>query len=208
VTDTASAARREQRRRKVQDGSDERYRDILRAGALVFRQNGYPNSTLQDVADAVGLSRATLYYYIGTKEELLAEILNKPLLEMTRRVKILAGSKASPRERLRQAISLQFEAFERYYPEMFVFLAEQVHIAPGEDLLRANARQYGDLVARIIAQGQRQGEFRKDIDPRVAMLGVVGMANWAHRWYRPDGPLTLRAIGAQFASMAVDGLSA
>jgi TetR/AcrR family transcriptional regulator, cholesterol catabolism regulator len=206
VPNTANSNRREQRRQKSRDGSDARYRDILRAGALVFRENGYANSTLQDVADAVGLNRATLYYYIGTKEELLAEILNEPLLEMTRRLQRLGRSRESPPELLRHAIVLQFEAFERCYPEMFVFLAEQLHNLSGEGLLRANASEYGDLLTRIIVRGQRRGEFRKDVDPRVAMLGVVGMANWVHRWYRLDGPFSLRAIGDQFATMAVEGL--
>lgn len=198
--------RRQKRRQAVTLRSDERYAEILRAGARVFRERGYADTTLRDVADAVGISRSTLYYYIGTKEDLLAEILEDPLIEMTRGIRALADLDVPASERLRRAILLQMETFAEYFPEMFVFLAERLHVGRRTDRIRSNAREYGEALASIIDAGQRAGEFRQDVDPRVAMLGILGMSNWTHRWFRSGGRLTLPQIGEQFAGLALQGL--
>lgn len=198
--------RRQQRREKVADRSDERYEEILRAGEKVFRERGYADATLRDVADAVGISRPTLYYYISTKEELLAKILEEPLMEMTRTISEVASLDLPAPERLHRAILTQMAAFERHRPEMFVFLAEGLHLGPRTERIAPNAREYGEALTGIIEDGQRGGEFRVDIDARVAMLGILGMGNWVHRWYRQGGELTLTQIGEQFAKMAIDGL--
>lgn len=198
--------RRQKRREMVSVRSDKRYTEILRAGARVFREQGYANTSLLDVAEAVGISRSTLYYYIGTKEDLLAEILEAPLVDMTRGMQALAALDLPAAERLRQAILLQMRAFEEYFPEMFVFLAERLHIGRRTTVIRSNAREYGEALVGIIEAGQRTGEFRRDLDPQVAMLGILGMANWTHRWYQPAGRLTLTQIGEQFAAMILQGL--
>jgi AcrR family transcriptional regulator len=97
-------------------------------GNRVFRERGYADTTLQDVAVAVGISRSTLYYYIGTKEDLLAEILEDPLIEMTRGIRAIADLEVPASERLHRAILLQMETFAEYFPEMFVFLAGRLHV--------------------------------------------------------------------------------
>lgn len=94
--------RREKRRQAVRLHSDERYIEILRAGAQVFRERGYADSTLQDVADAVGINRTTLYYYIGTKEDLLAALLEDPLIKITGGIRAIAGLDLPPSEQLRR----------------------------------------------------------------------------------------------------------
>jgi TetR/AcrR family transcriptional regulator, cholesterol catabolism regulator len=198
--------RREERRKNDNEQSDARYKEILSAGAQVFRERGYLQAALQDVADAVGISRPTLYYYISTKEELLTEILKGPIDEATRMICEIASSDASARDRLKRAIALHMETIETYHPEMFIFFAERLHVGRRTRRIRENSRLYGEAIAKIIEDGQRRGEFRKDIDARVAMLGILGMFNWIHRWYEKAGPLTLPAIGKQFEALALDGL--
>jgi AcrR family transcriptional regulator len=200
------ARRREQRRKNVNERSDERYLEILRAGRQVFRERGYENASLKDVADAVGINRSTLYYYISTKEDLLAHILEVPLLTMTQRLRDVAALPVSASDRLRKVMVLQMDTFAAYQPEMFVFLADRLHLGRDTEQLRDNARAYGEVLTGIIEDGQRSGEFDADLDPRVAMLGLLGMSNWVHRWYRPGGRMTLRQIGEQFGRMSIEGL--
>jgi AcrR family transcriptional regulator len=206
MTQPGIARRREQRRRKVNERSDERYVEILQAGRRVFRAQGFENTSLKDVADAVGINRSTLYYYISTKEDLLAEILEAPLLDMTRKLREVAALPIPASDRLHRVMVLQMDTFAEYQPEMFVFLADRLHLGRDTDRLRDNAREYGEVLTGIIEDGQHNGEFHPDLNPRVAMLGLLGMSNWVHRWYRPDGPLTLQQIGEQFARMTIEGL--
>jgi hypothetical protein len=51
-----------------------------------------------------------------------------------------------------------------------------------------------------------RGEFRDDLEPRLVMLGIVGMMNWSHRWYSPTGRLSLFTIAKQFEELVLDGL--
>ena len=83
VASSNIARRRLERGAAVGRRSDERWASILAAATTVFRELGYEKATLEDIANEVGINRATLYYYVGTKEELLVALLAEPI-EMVR----------------------------------------------------------------------------------------------------------------------------
>lgn len=200
------AERRSDRRRNGNHRSDARFAEILRVAAGKFNQQGFANTSLKDIADAMEIDRASIYYYVSTKEELLIELLTAPLFDMTREVKAIAALQLPARDRLRQAIIAQMDAFARS-PLLFVYYAERLHTqAPRPEELAHNTREYANAVTGIIQSGQMSGEFRSELNPRAAMFGIVGMCCWTHRWYRRDGEWTLHEIGAQFAELAVGGL--
>ena len=188
--------------------SDQRWQNILAGGARVFRRLGYGNATLEDVAREVGIDRSTLYYYVATKAELLVAILDEPIQRMTRDLRAICERDLPATEKLRRAVQQHMKALADNYPELFVFLAENLHLLPIGDERRIpeNAAEYGVLMQGIIREGIDAGEFRADIDPQLAMLGIIGMCNWSHRWYRADGRLSLLEIGGQFADLALEGL--
>lgn len=204
------ARRRAERRRAERRGSDRRWEAILAAGSRVFRRLGYARATLEDVASELGLHRATLYYYVADKAELLVAILDEPVQQMTRAMREIRDLDAPAEQKLRRAVAAHMRALEVNYPELFVFFAENLHTLPvkGDGGLRQHAEGYGDLLTSIIAEGIRSGEFRPDLDPRLMMLAAVGMMNWSHRWYTPDSPHSLAEIGAQFAELVLGGLRA
>lgn len=203
------ASRREVRRKGADLRSDKRWQEILAGAAATFRRVGYANAILEDVALEVGINRASLYYYVATKSELLIEILHKPIFDMTNELAIIEKSARPPKEKLREAIAAHMRALEGNYPELFVFLAEQLHVQTiGKEYgdVVANARRYGEIFTRIIEEGQKAGEIRLEIHPRIAMMGIVGMCNWTHRWYSESGTMTLGEIGEDFATLALNGL--
>ena len=203
------AVRRDGRRKATLRRSDQKWQEILTAAAHVFRRLGYANSTLVDVANEVGMNRASLYYYVATKSELLTEVLRKPAFEMTAVLVKIRNSDMTSGEKVREAIAAHMRALENNYPELFVFLAENLYLQtvgdPEGDVV-VNAREYGNLFSEIIRDGQESGEFRTDLTPRIAMLGIVGMCNWSHRWYRQGDGLSLPEIGDQFMMMITEGL--
>ena len=202
------AQRRAERRNADRRGSEERWTAIMAAGSEVFRKLGFAQATLEDVAKEVGINRATLYYYVADKEELLIAILDEPIHRMTSDLREIAALSLSPKERLRRAILQHMRALEDNYPELFVFLAENLHVLTvGSDRdIQLNAHEYGEVMVSLLEEGVVAGEFRSDLDPRLVMLGIIGMLNWSHRWYTPDGKRTLPDIGEEFATLLVDGL--
>jgi len=202
------AQRRAGRRDAESRTSDERWQAITVAASTVFRRLGYQQATLEDVAKEVGINRATLYYYVADKAELLIAILDEPVHKMTVDLREIVTSDATAEQKLRLAIERHMQALDENYPELFVFLAENMHLLTiGRDRdIRRNAREYGALMTSIIIDGVASREFRDDLDPRLVMLGIVGMMNWSHRWYNPAGRHSLPAIAKQFEELTLDGL--
>lgn len=189
--------------------SDERWQSILAGASRAFRRLGYAQTTLEDVAGEVGINRATLYYYVGTKEELLIALLRRPMLQMTAEMRAIADLDLAPSERLRR-ILLQYVTDMAETPELTIFVAQSLHqVMSGREAadIEANADEYGRAVTTVIEEGVAAGEFRGDVEPRLAMLAIIGMFNWIHRWYRPDGELTLAQIGDTFCDLALASLA-
>jgi TetR/AcrR family transcriptional regulator, cholesterol catabolism regulator len=203
------ARRRMERRAASGRRSDARWEEILAGAGRVFARLGYGRSTLEDVANEVGIRRATLYYYVGTKEELLVGLLHDPIETMRTRLEEVAEQPVSAPERLAAALR-EYVRTMTELPELFIFMGENVHqvmSGPEADHIRSNADRYGRVLAQVIQSGAEAGEFRTDIDPSVAVLGIIGMFNWMHRWYNPNGSRSLSDFGDVFIEMALSSLA-
>jgi TetR/AcrR family transcriptional regulator, cholesterol catabolism regulator len=205
---TLRERRERQRTSKNSDRvADARLQQILAGAAEVFRTKGYAQSSLRDVAEAVGIDRASLYYYVSSKEDLLIELVRAPLMDIEERINSILRTSDSPEEMLRVAIVSHLESYEAGWPESFVFLSQNLEdLGRSADDFAELAKRYHAALLQIIENGQRAGIFRSDIDASVVMHGVLGMCNWVHRWYRPGGKSTLGEIGQMFASMIIDGV--
>ncbi|WP_245848936.1 TetR/AcrR family transcriptional regulator [Mycobacterium palustre] len=202
-----NARRRQERRNAERRASGERWQTILKGAAEVFRREGYARARLEDVAVEVGINRASLYYYVGTKEELLVALIEEPAYAMTRHCREALESNAPADEKLRRALRAYVDDLAAY-PEVFLLFNESQHLAaiPEARDIVANADAYGKALLAIVEEGVASGAFRQDLDPRLVMLGILGMHNWIHRWYVPGGRNTLDEIGDAFAAMVLSGL--
>lgn len=202
-----NARRRHERRNADRRASGERWQTILKGAAEVFRRDGFARARLEDVAAEVGINRASLYYYVGTKEELLVALIEQPAYTMTRRCREALESDAPADEKLRRALRAYIEDLANY-PEVFLLFSESQYLAtlPEAKDIVANADAYGKTLLAIVEEGVASGVFRRDLDPRLVMLGILGMHNWIHRWYVPGGRNTLAEIGDAFAAMTLAGL--
>lgn len=126
---------------------------------------------------------------------------------MTRHCREALDSDAPADEKLRRALRAYIEDLANC-PEVFVLLSESQHLADiseARDIV-ANADAYGKALLAIVEEGVASGVFRKDLDPRLVMLGILGMHNWIHRWYVADGRNSLSEIGDAFSAMVLSGL--
>jgi TetR/AcrR family transcriptional regulator, cholesterol catabolism regulator len=202
-----NAKRRAERRTADRRASNERWRSILGGAAEVFRRESFGRARLEDVAAEVGINRASLYYYVGTKEELLIALIEEPAREMTRHCREALESDGPSDLKLRRALHHYVDDLQNH-PELFLLFSESHHIAaiPGTEGIVSNAEDYGQTLLAIIEEGVDGGAFRSDLDPRLVMLGILGMHNWIHRWYVPGGRRSLTEIGDVFAEMILSGL--
>ncbi len=186
-----------------------RTEEVYATALRLFRDKGYDATSIQDIADALGLHKSSLYTYINSKEDLLVPIFERAmgalLVAMER---IAEDTSLSPTAQLRAAIRAHVGAVAHDLDALSVYLSEWRKLA--SEWLAENRRQrerYADLLTAIIARGVETGELRP-ADPRITMLAIVGMCNWLYRWYRPGGRFTPEEIADQFADLILNGLLA
>jgi AcrR family transcriptional regulator len=183
---------------------------FLQAAAGVFKLKGVASTSIDDIARVAGVDRATLYYYVRSKEELYQDVIVdavKTNIEMAERI---ADGDESAESKLRALIAGVMHSYAEHYPQMFVFMREDTSSLPTPAYAELDMvdmkRRFDRAMISIIRGGVESGTFRSDISPRLAAYGIIGMLNWTHRWFDPDGPLDADDVAKAFASLAVDGL--
>lgn len=183
-----------------------RYQELLETALRLFREKGYHATSMQDIADALGLRKASLYHYIKSKEDLLVPAYQYTIDAHVRRLEEIANSPGSARERLARAIASHLQAIIEH-ADLFALYLREVESLPEHlrQAVRAANRAYRVRLASIIRQGVEAGEF-KPVDPAVAALVILGACNWASQWYTPGGRLSAQELTGVFLELLLNGL--
>jgi AcrR family transcriptional regulator len=189
----------------VAEKRQRRRAEILHAALRAFREKGFHATTLDDIAEHLGLRKTALYHYFPDKEAILWECHQESLTELER---IIEGTRAfdTATEKLafviREHVRVMTDTLEGS-PLAFEVSA----FAPERQQTIIAARDaYERAVRRIIARGIEDGEFRA-VDVKIAVFAILGSINWIARWYNPEGSLRAAELGAQFADHLVGGLT-
>ena len=179
--------------------------EILRAAAVCFHHRGYHGASVEEIAQAIDMTKGNLYYYFKDKEEILffchdysLDLLLDLLARVRREVK-------APDERLRRlieafvhmildelhgtALTLDFEALSA--PRLRKVIRKRDRFDRG---LREVLRE--GMAARVFAKG----------DPKLLTFAILGAVNWITRWFDPEGPATSDEIARTFADYLLNGL--
>jgi AcrR family transcriptional regulator len=182
--------------------------EILEHATRLFAARGYDGTTLQDIADAIGITRPGLYHYISSKEELLAELVrevSENTMHTVREVRLRTD--LSSVEKL-QAVVRALVLQRAGAPERFRVL-DRTEAALPEEIAAQHLKARREVLAEmrtIIEEGVSSGEFRPR-DARLAALSVIGMCNWVAWWFHPGTSHPAEPVADQLAQNAVDMLA-
>jgi AcrR family transcriptional regulator len=179
---------------------------ILRTAADLFRERGFPATTLDDIAKPLGMSKASLYTYFRGKDEILAAISRETIESFTHELSLVLTSDLSPEDKLRRIVRehVRFVIANRSF--LTVFFSEETNLpARFARALAAQKDRYDKGVESVVADGIRRGVFR-DVPPRLVVFGLLGMVNWVYKWYNPRGRWGAEEISSAFLAMVEDGL--
>lgn len=195
-------------RTTVEERRETRRDEILRAAQDLFHRQGYANTSLDDIARAVGIKREGLYYYFENRTQILITII-KPLgLQLRDTVKDILASGDEPEEKIRRAVENHLMRFENRFAESKITLRDD-YFAENEAVLAEMGPiwdEYEDLWAAIIEEGQAKGVFDPALDSRLAFLGILGFCNWAARWYEPGNSIPVPDLIEMYNRMIVRSL--
>lgn len=181
--------------------------EIRRAAARLFREQGYTSTSIQEVAEAVGMLKGSLYYYIDSKEQLLFDIIRDAHEHSLANVRALAQTDAPALEVLRTFIEGHVLANVDNLAEMGVFFHDFRHLSDEHRAeIIAERDEYDAFVRDLIDRGKQEGSIDPDADTVLMAMGILGMINWIYQWYRPDGSATPEEIGHAVADLVISGL--
>jgi AcrR family transcriptional regulator len=180
--------------------------DILQAAAQIFRLKGYHATSMQDIADAVHLQKASLYHHIKSKQEILLAILDLALDILIDDLHQVVISDYSPEEKVRRAMSMYIERLTEDAGLAAVLLLEYRSLEPEVRTQHIQRRdRYEKLWRDLIREGVEANIFRP-VDEAIATFALLGVQNWTITWFREDGRLTAPQLADQFCTLFLDGL--
>src|SRR5882724_8241213 len=185
--------------------------ELIRVAANLFKDRGYRSTSLNDVAQVAGLDRATVYYYVGSKEELFREAVQGLLDDNVTRAEQLVRAKLPAREKLEKIIELLVFSYDKNYPYAQVYIQQDMQKVADASTswakeMSLQTHRFEKAVLAIIHEGVKGGAFRADVPVDLIANTVFGVVNWTHRWYKPGGKHTPQAVADAFCKLVLDGL--
>ena len=189
-----------------------RRREIAEAAVRVFDRLGLQGASISAVATELGIDRASVYYYISSKEELFDELLRAVAERNSQIATDIAASTLPAPEKLWNLIVSIMESYGEHYPLLFIYIRENLgRVSGARSKWSSDMRQVNRVIENafisIIEEGYADGTLR-DVGPsRVVAYGMLGVVGWTHRWFRPDtSPQSAREIGETYANMMISGM--
>ncbi|MFH5926843.1 TetR/AcrR family transcriptional regulator [Roseomonas xinghualingensis] len=181
-------------------------RALVREAARAFGRRGFHNTSLEEIAEALGVTKPALYRYVRTKHEILHEAKSIAFDSGAKAREMAFAASEDPIERLRLYIIHYIDLVTSELGS-YAVLAEPVTSLPPEyaDPIRARMRE-ADRALRDMVQSAMDAGFIPAGDPKLSVAFFMGAINHIARWYTPDGPLTGREIGEIFAGFVLNGL--
>lgn len=204
------------RRVAAEEESSEAYKtrrgEIAAAATRVFNRVGLQRATLKAVADEMGVDRASLYYYVSSKEALFDEVVKTVVERNLEITKMICASDLSPGRKLRDLICTLMTSYGEHYPVFYIYIRENLsHVDESRSAwsreMRDLNRQTTEAIIAIIEQGYADKSFRNVGSARVVAYGVLGVVGWTHRWFRPgQSDVSAEEVGKIYAEMILAGI--
>lgn len=184
----------------------DRRAEIIAVATSLFREKGYHATSLDDIAERIGFTKPAIYYYFGSKEDILFAIVDGIVDEGLRRIREIAGRGGSPAQRLHDLLAENMRVILENIEPNTVFYNERGLLSPErERAIRDREREYTGIVRDLYVEGVEAGELL-DVDPGVATGTLLGATIWAYRWFDPDGRLSADEVAAQVARLLMSGV--
>ena len=185
--------------------------EIYRAAAKIICEKGFDATSMNDIAEAVGITKAGVYHHIPAKRDLLFRIMTFGLDELEEQVILPARAIADSEMRLRSIVTNHVRLITGHStPQGFnpvtIVVDEVGGLTPAHRRkIDERKRAYVDLIRETLKQIKEEGRLR-DVDPTVAAFSLLGMILWLSRWYHPGGRMSSEQVAEEISRIALGGL--
>jgi AcrR family transcriptional regulator len=187
---SSKAPKATKRTKKARRPLSPRRREVLDEAARLFTERGYGGTSMDDVANAVELTKGTLYHHFPGKAEILVEVYDEAADFVLANTHEVPADTPAP-EAVRLLVRSVLELIEQRRNQVVLFHQEMPWVEqwlPAADArrVRHKMREYIDYVESVIKRGVSAGDFEK-VDVHATAQTLIGMVTWSYRWWEPDG---------------------
>jgi AcrR family transcriptional regulator len=187
-------------------GKGKKASHVYRIAAEIMCQKGYEGTSMNDIAEAAGLTKAGIYHYIRGKEELLFEIMTYAMDNLDQRIVAPAREVSDAEERLRKIVEGHTKSLIEGVGAITIVLEEMPALtAVHRRIIKARKRAYFDFIRDTLQQLESEGKLR-NVNLTTAAFSLLGMILWISRWYRRDGKLSAEQVLKDYVNIAMNGV--
>jgi len=178
--------------------------ELTREAAKLFAQKGYHGTSIGDIAEALGVQKASLYSHIASKEDLLYETLMDGAAAFHAALDGIPDD-LPPVDKVRAALRGHLRVVAEQLDVATVFVQEWRYLDGGRrDEFVAERRRYEERIRELLREGRDLGDLRSDLDEGAAALLLLSAANWAYTWLQPGRDTG--AVADRFFALLIDGM--
>ncbi|MCA6123181.1 TetR family transcriptional regulator [Bradyrhizobium sp. WSM 1704] len=178
---------------------------VLEAAAKLFYEKGFQKTTIDDIGAALGVTKPFIYTYFENKYAILEQLFDQSYGDLyVDLTQVLNDKKGSAKDRLQRFVALYVAKNIEYQKFSAIMLEEEKSLSSKKiGDIRRKQRDFDARLARLIEEGASNGEFHVS-DPMIASLAISGMVRWTHRWYSPQGRLSVADLTRTMSDLALN----
>lgn len=166
---------------------------LLQAAVRSFNEKGFHATSLDDVAASMNVTKPTIYYYLGNKDEILFECVRRGLVSIREIICSVEETGGTGYERFR-ALLLGYARIMTEDFGMCITRTADHELSPeSRARFRALKREIDATIRRVVEEGIADGSIVPG-DPRIMTFVATGALNWIARWYDPSGPMSAEEV--------------
>lgn len=182
--------------------------EIMETSIRLFGEKGFTETSIQDIVDAIGVTKGTFYYYFSSKQELLKDIhLDYIETILKEQESIVNDPGRDCKTKMRDIIYMLIKNIQTRRQSARIFLREMRNLN-GEHVqqIKEKRDEFRLNFQKLIETGIEKGELKSHLRPDMITFGILGMTNWSYQWYRPDGGVSEEELADIYVDMILNGI--
>ncbi|MER7011752.1 TetR/AcrR family transcriptional regulator [Saccharopolyspora sp. NPDC000359] len=178
---------------------------LLDVSVRVFNERGYEGTSMEVLAQRLGITKSAIYYHVSGKDELLRLSVNRALDALFAVVEEADSTTGRAIDRLEHVVRRSIEVLVAELPFVTLLLRVRGNTRVERQAL-ARRREFDQVVSDLVEQAEAEGSIRPDVDPSLTTKLLFGMVNSIIEWYKPSRGMRAEQVADAVTKIAFDGL--
>lgn len=185
---------------------EEKREAVLLAAVRMFNANGFHATSLEDVAASLGVSKPTIYHYLGNKDQVLFECVTRGIEQLVEAADQAHAVPGTGLDRLRTFLRRYGEVIMGDFGRCVIRTSDEALSEESARRFRQLKREIDTAMRALVAEGVEDGSIATD-DARLTAFTLAGALNWPARWHRPESDESAEDVAREMVDILTRGLA-